>query len=245
MLRFMNKNKNVFHYIPVFFWGILIFFYMPFAQNRDSIESLVSRIDFLNEKIDSVNLEKQTFKRKGQSISEQEKKSALLRDSLQQIRQKIENKVTESPGLNKKHSFSSSIIPQNYFDWIIIITGIMAVFSGIILISGVVKTIRNKPKKKDFRKKTSVTAPKNQNLNSELPAKPLPEFKIPEDSFSSQEIKSSPVTKKWEKPSMNSPEIEKHVLQAFHNGMNIPDISRKFQLSSDYVSLVLKVAKKQ
>ena len=81
MLRFMNKNKNVFHYIPVFFWGILIFFYMPFAQNRDSIESLVSRIDFLNEKIDSVNLEKQTFKRKGQSISEQEKKSALLRDS--------------------------------------------------------------------------------------------------------------------------------------------------------------------
>lgn len=241
----MNKNKNIFHYIPVFFSGVLIFFYMSFAQNKASIESLVSRIDFLNEKIDSVNLEKQIFKRKGQSISEQEKISALLRDSLQQIRNKIENKVTESPNLNKSPSFSSSIIPQNSFDWIIIVTGIMAVFSGIILISGIVKTIRNKPKKKNPPKKTSATAPKTLDLNSELPTKPLPEFKIPDDSLSSQEINSSLVTKKWEKPSMNSPEIEKLVLQAFHDGMDIPDISRKFQLSSDYVSLVLKVAKKQ
>lgn len=238
----MDKIKNVFHCIPVFFSGILIFFYMSFAQNRASIESLVSRIDFLNEKIDSVNLEKQIFKRKGQSISEQEKFSAQLRDSLQQIRQKIEKKVTESPDLNKNPPFSSPIIPQNSFDWIIIVTGIMAVFSGIILISGIVKTIRNKPKKKNPPKKTSATAPKTLDFNSELPTKP---FKIPDDSLSSQEINSSLVTKKWEKPSMNSPEIEKLVLQAFHDGMDIPDISRKFQLSSDYVSLVLKVAKKQ
>lgn len=263
----MNKNTNILHYVPAFFLGILIFFCMPYGHGTNSTESLVSGINNLNEKIDSLNLEKQIFKRNGKSISEHESAIARLRDSLHQIQNQIQKAVIKAPVTNKKPKMPS-LLPQNYFDWIIVITGIMAIISGFVLILGIIKNIQNKPSRNYSKKPQPVILPKVPYSNRETPTqqplppetplsqeKAFPFNKPPElkkttfensDGFIQPlQAKTRPSAPKWEKPSLNSPEIEKLVLQAYNDGMSISEISRKFQLGSDYVSLLLKVAKKQ
>ncbi|MDO5576663.1 MAG: hypothetical protein Q4F84_06245 [Fibrobacter sp.] len=263
----MNKNTNILHHVPAFFLGILIFFCIPYGYGTNSTESLVSGINNLNEKIDSLNLEKQIFKRNGKSIIEHESAIANLRDSLHRIQNQIQKAVIKAPTTNKTPKVSS-ILPRNYFDWIIVITGVMAIISGFVLILGIIKNVKNKPSR-NYSKRPQTITQQNSDSTPQAPVQPpLPQekppsvekafpfnkppelkkpsaFEISEGFIQPLQTKTRPTAQKWEKPSLNSPEIEKLVLQAHNDGMSVSEISRKFQLGSDYVSLLLKVAKKQ
>lgn len=117
-------------------------------------------------KNDSIDLIKQTFKRKGLPLTELEEKQRVIRDSLKMLNLQIQNTK-----IAQKNSTMSDLIrllsnkPDTIFDWIIIVVGIIAVISGVFLISGIFSLFSSK-------KKTSKSKKSSKKISEPPPKKP-------------------------------------------------------------------------
>jgi hypothetical protein len=115
-------------------------------------------------KNDSIDLLKQTFKRKGLPLTELEEKQRVIRDSLKMLNLQIQNtdiSHSNSRLLDLVQLLSNK--PESIFDWIIIIVGIIAVISGVFLITGIFSLFSSKKKaskSKKSSKKISEPPPK-------------------------------------------------------------------------------------
>jgi hypothetical protein len=110
----------------------------------------------LSARLDSIEMEKQIRKRKGESLEDLEIESKKIHDSIVVLRTEL-SRYTDPVSLSEKDSdtklFSSFslkplINPVSLFDWIIIIVGIIALLSGIILAIGLVHTLFFRKNKK-------------------------------------------------------------------------------------------------
>lgn len=113
---------------------------------------------------DSIDLLKQTFKRKGLPLNELEEKQVVIRDSLKVLNLQIQNtKITPRTTTFLDLVQLISKKPDTIFDWIIIVVGLIAVISGFFLITGIFSMFSSKKKpvkNKKPAKKNSDTPPK-------------------------------------------------------------------------------------
>jgi len=152
------------------------------------IDSLSAKRQQITEKIDSLDLVKQECKRKALPVAELEQLQTSLRDSIHQIQDVLQKaaKVVSGPKVRSarpvKHFFT---YPENLFDWIIIIVGIIATFSGLLLIAGIIKKVASAPKRSRPKKTVPHSPASPPNTDNKL--KPGAEF----PQYSAAGIKTS------------------------------------------------------
>lgn len=131
----------------------IIFSESTYAATYDT---LIARKNALSMRLDSLEIEKQRRKRKGESLDELEKISQRIQDSILLFRAKLEN-ISESDAAflqkNKKQGVLYNLMetllqPSTLFDWIIIVIGFITLLSGIVLIISVLHSFKQHKKRK-------------------------------------------------------------------------------------------------
>jgi hypothetical protein len=252
--------------------------FLVYSQPIDS--SFVETRATLIRKIDSLDIEKQLNKRQGFSIEDLENKQIALIDSLKSLRTIIQNEASISLIPANKitdplSSLKSFLNPKTNFDWIIIVTSIVALFSGTVLLLGLLSTLFKKVKRSEHIKPTikmkiepailpeipSPAKPQNPyrittkipvlNQRTEDTDKTLQDLKsrIEESTLNiAEKPDARPPTRILTAIQSNTPplsnDLEKMIINAVQNGLDIPEISKKFHVSTDHIALILKIWKK-
>lgn len=251
----------------------LLLFCVAFSLNaipnvRDSL-IIKKRMDLITQS-DSIDLLKQSFKRKGIALTELEEKQKAIHDTLKYLNNQIQNfkfspTRTSIPDLIR----SISLKPDTIFDWIIIVVGIIAVISGVFLVFGVISITISK--KKHSRKKKPI-----QN-SIPTPQKALAPSTHPIDELRALATNTSDTVTQLRRQLKNSEhennapdrerlkqhqeaeeemaplpvsergykrdtQTEKKIIESARSGASPQEISKKFHTSIDQVSLILKVA---
>lgn len=237
----------------------------------ETVADFIQNRSIIAEKVDSLDLIKQTQKRNGQPITEIEQLQSVLRDSLQSLRSSIQKCSEMQPNLYLPfHTFVLSK-PTNLFDWIIAIVGIIAAFSGFMLLIGLFRAFFTK-KSSQKRKPSALKSSSRKQTTTAEPAYPL--YTTPSTDASPSNvppilgktnlhylkgrITTEETTDRSEAPfipkenhqrekpapfSLN--ETEQQVIAAARSGLNPAEISRKYQLSNDHVALILRISGKK
>lgn len=235
-----------------------------------SLADFIQQRGIISEKIDSLDLIKQTQKRHGQPIAEIEQVQVVLRDSLQSLRSIIQKYAEIQPTTHAPFHTLALAKPANLFDWIIAIVGIIAAFSGVMLLIGLIRAFFIK---KPRRNRNATAHKKNspKQTTSAEPAYPLytaasahaaPSNSSPilgetnlhylkgrvtnEEAINRSE--APPIPKGSNQSGKSAPfslnETEQQVIAAARSGLNPIEISRKYHLSNDHVALILRIAGK-
>jgi hypothetical protein len=261
------------------------------AENRTGrIDKLIQRKLVLTRKLDSLDLLKQQMKRKGVPINEVEHREKMLHDSIASFKSSIQSLSKHTPAARPP---SETILflpkPTNLFDWIIVIVGFIATFSGIMLLAGILRSIKTRRKKarrqrlqQQYQNSNSSIPPVSAYPQPTEPAYPeQPEPNTPEvqTSINRQytplpdtgtiallkkrvkqhtppEPEQPPPRPVIEKPVLPSESIqssfnrdadslEQAIIEAAEDGLDHAAISKKFHVSIDHISLILKVADKR
>ncbi|MBN1309526.1 MAG: hypothetical protein JXA18_16520 [Chitinispirillaceae bacterium] len=230
----------------------------------------------LSQKIDSLDLLKQNLKRKGETIAEIEQRQDSLRDSLRMVRDNLQtasNIPSKTSGKRNLPLFIQK--PTNPFDWIIVITGAVALFSGLMLFIGIARSLRLKQNRQ--KRKQGAPSRDHEKQGMEKRVKTVaayPAYEAPPpssapspviDSGSINQLRqrldnqqsfqhnatpavaaAQPVQPQCSPNDASETDaIEHQILDASRNGLDITAISRKFHLSADHVALILKMAAPQ
>jgi hypothetical protein len=140
----------------------LVFFSSPVSVLAEN--SLIVHKNELLLKLDSLDMEKQLLKRQGQSIETLEKVSDALKDSVTMLKLQMGQDTVkeyrqpailkEKEAINQEHKVFLSLgsvinrhAPKSLFDWIVGVIALVAIISGIVLITGVVGMFTRKSKK--------------------------------------------------------------------------------------------------
>ncbi len=214
-------------------------------DQNGTVIPLFQKKNALSQSLDSLDLLKQNKKREGRPLSEIELKQKQLIDSLQLIRKIIQADIaaTSKPSDNKYEFPLFRFL--NLSDMAIIIVAITILFTGILLLLG---TIRNAL----FRAPEKISSNKPANLGN-LPlnlSKSLlsGESSDPFDTTKSQEMIKDQTHFKYNENKTDHPddkndgELETKIIKAASEGMSIQEMSRLFHLSSDHITLILRLA---
>lgn len=222
----------------------------------------------LSAKLDSIEMEKQIRKRKGEPLTDLENESGKIHDSIAILRKQLIGTMDAVPRSQKairKKSYVLSFIqslckPTHIFDWIIIFVGGIALLSGVILIIGLIHTFffRRKsrpsvhiPQKKSYKGQlskessgipTSVsnTAADKENRDIDSLRKRI---RKDVEHIQSSNNSASPFLKLDD--ISESPKEQKNkdsIIRAAKEGLDVHEISRKYHISVDQVALILRVA---
>jgi hypothetical protein len=246
-----------------------------FAQN-----DVTARKRVLTEKLDSIDLEKQLRKRKGESLEDLEKAAAMLKDSITAVKRLMPSGSQTSEGTTDSSKAGMAagentpgwllalkkFLPKTFFDWMVDIVGFVAIVSGIVLIIGIFGLLT-----KGFKKKNKAP-PQPKTLHDifprsyaadaydRIPKVPLGPAEEKEETIQSlrkrieddegvlatvdDRPEPSAATGGTDAKTVRDPvEIKKQVVQASRQGLDVSEISRRFHLSSDEVSLILRIAR--
>jgi hypothetical protein len=167
--------------LPLIFLLLFISGIFSTGNSYKDINHLAEKKKVLTQKIDSLDLLKQKLKRNGLPIVEVEQHQKMLRDSLHFLRSYIQTTSEITPatpnGSNKFYFFQK---PSNLFDWIIVIVGIIATFSGLMLAVGIFRTLGSKKRIRIYPKqKREKSTPARENMveNSKKPAAAYPDYR--------------------------------------------------------------------
>lgn len=244
----------------------------------DEDENVLSRKKVLSARLDSIEMEKQMRKRKGEPLGDLEEECGRIHDSIAALRAKI-LETDESILQRRKATGKESIIapflksffkPAHAFDWIIIVVGVIALVSGIVLIIGLITTVfkrsKRKPKpkpplhsslKKSYTEKIAQGSPKIPPSESYVAAdkddrsidalrrrmqkdiEDIQRFNTADSPFTAQDDgHEAPAEQE------NRDTIREQIVRAAQEGLDVQEISRRYHVSVDQVSLILRVAKK-
>lgn len=230
----------------------ILFINITSVSKPDSaVSPLIQKKTQLSQSLDSLNLLKQNKKREGKSFSDIEIKENKILDSLQLIRQTIQTNISSSdqdPKIKEKQF--SLFKPPNFSDLLMLLTAIIVLFFGILLLLGKAKKILYPNIKNSNQQKAVQTILNSEDTSSlenicETPAsdnqKNLPQMPDPQI----QSLEKKQITEELSSVDHNNDskeELEAKVIKAASDGMNIQEISRLFHLSSDHVSLILRLS---
>jgi hypothetical protein len=240
----------------------LIFLLTPLtettAQNL-AHEDPAGHFRAISQTLDSLDLEKQARKRTGRSIQELESKQAILFDSLHILKKKLQS--TSPAPVTVRKIASIPFPPQNIFDWIIMIVGAAAAISGVMLVIGVLRNIAGRKKSPPARPAGKVTYSLKDIMSTPSPLKdedPEPAVSAQENNpaddlrqrVASTQYESRLQGKSGDIDKLVEPdpepqqlnELEFNVLQAAKDGVSVQEISRRFHISADHVSLILRIS---
>ncbi len=216
------------------------------ASNQNStVIPLLEKKNALSQSLDSLNLLRQSNKREGRSFSEIEFKHKQIIDSLQLIRKIIQTDIAETSRLsdNKNHFPLFRLLCLS--DWVILLIVAALLFAGILLLLKVVKNVlfnssKNKASNKPAKLRPLASNPPNSLLSKELSGhNDFAKSQIMNDDqihFEYSERNSDQLDDK------NDEDLETNVIKAASEGMSIQELSRNFHLSSDHITLILKLA---
>lgn len=112
----------------------------PAARGGPSGDDILARKHELSRRLDSIELEKQRLKRRGEDLSDLERDAALLKDSIFMLRSAISNEEGIAAHPDTSRAFRGfnleQYLPRNPFDWIVVVMGAVAVLSGVVLVVG-------------------------------------------------------------------------------------------------------------
>jgi hypothetical protein len=256
-----------------------------FAQN-----DMTARKRVLTERLDSIDLEKQLRKRRGESLEDLEKASDSIKDSITAIKGKMPmaDRVAEAaadsgrPGAVLGGSGSDWIgslqkfLPHTFFDWLVAIVGLVAIVSGIVLVAGIFGMVS-----KGFSKRKKPTAPPApKTLHEIFPRSAALEAygrtpKVPPrrseekdeaietlrtrikdsgtqdaqeagvlatvDEFAAAAASSQPDL--GGNSAKDPANLKLQVIRAAQAGLDMQEISRRFHISLDEVSLILRISR--
>ena len=123
------------------------------AAAQSAPDDAVSVRNSLQQRLDSIDLEKQIRKRKGLSIEDLEKSGKAVMDSMAALRAGIEKRGEslgmDQPGTPRQDAKSRvrgalKYAPHSVFDWIVIGAGAVALIAGIVLCIGLISMIFEK-----------------------------------------------------------------------------------------------------
>ncbi len=234
-------------------------------------EDIINAREVLTVRLDSLEMEKQIRKRQGKPLGKLESESRRLRDSIAVLRKKLAGTYDgeEPPRANGPLVETLARIfhkPANIFDWLVTIIGAIALLSGALFISGLVHTIFSRARKplrsqapqKQQRTQTSghtggspryppagpspVTDSKDENIASlrrrmKRDIDRIQRFNETASPFSNTEKTGSDSKETDAKES-----LRQDILHAAQQGLDYQEISRKFHVSVDQVSLIVRVA---
>jgi hypothetical protein len=270
--RSFAKNNRSF-VSSLLFVFVLIAGFMP-QEQAFSIDFAAQK-SVLLQKLDSLDMEKQIRKRKGQSIEDLEKLSATIKDSITGVKKElalangqpaaVPNPDVHGPaGMQQYFKDFRKYLPQNTFDWIVVVVGFVAIIAGVILCIG----LFGMAWKKVFRKKKS-------SLKTMHDIFPQPAGKSDAGSLSKsggadteardrrvdflrQRIKEESVGSPSAGPGLgavqpniqgetaaDSAGLKNRIISAAEEGADISEISKKFHVSTDQVSLILRIARQE
>lgn len=251
------------------------------------------------EKLDSIDIEKQLRKRKGESIVELERSAESYRDSIADLKMQMApgNEAMETKdegrdmsargageGIFAQISGMVKFLPRTLFDWVVVIVGCIAIVSGIILFIGFVGMVskgfkrRKKPPRtlhdlfphipertaEDVFPKAVESTAEETNETIDLVRKRMQDTAVSESEKNSilaifneesrgvghgsdapavsgqQERTQEPAAAKEGK---STPDIKRQVVGAMQEGLAVSEISKKFHISADEVSLILRLAR--
>jgi len=215
------------------------------SDHNSTVLPLIQKKNAHSQSLDSLDLLKQRKKREGSSFSEIELKQKQILDSLQLIRKIIQTDVTALSQLsNNKNQFPLFSHP-NLSDWVISVVAVTLLFTGILLLFRTVKNVL-------FRSSKNFISNKPANLDTSLSNHPdnllSGEFLDLSDIAKSQEKNEEQIhfDAKEKDPDhldkKNDKDLEVNILKAASEGMSVQELSRHFHLSSDHITLVLKLA---
>ena len=263
------------------------------ALPDDSIGNVFMK-SALMERLDSIDMEKQIRKRKGQSLEDLEKKSLLLKDSITALKMGINRtdvtRATPKPsaGAALRLGQVSRFLPRNAFDWVVFVFAAIALIAGAILCIGLIsmlwKTITSNKKTplKTMRENLSLReehtpAPdvlsKNSGKNTDVLDKGIDSLKkriskASENSGNpwggalsgsapkspqepavqadihkgSNALETTPVSSAKQSAPQAAHDLKSLILQAAREGADTMEISKKFHVGVDQVTLILRVA---
>lgn len=237
-------------------------------NSRDS-SIIKKRMDLITQS-DSIDLLKQSFKRKGMALTELEEKQKAIHDTLKYLNNQIQ-KIKFSPTRTSIPDLirSISLKPDTIFDWIIIVVGIIAIISGVFLVFGVFSIARSKKKRSKKKRPVQNSIPPPQKAPAPS-THPIDELRALATNTSDtvtqlrRQLKNSEHEnnapdrerlKQHQEPEEEMAPLpvsdneykrdthtEKKIIEAARNGASPQEISKKFHTSIDQVSLILKVA---
>jgi hypothetical protein len=263
------------------------------ARFGDS-EGEVSQKSAFMDRLDSIDMEKQIRKRKGQSLDDLEKKSLLIKDSISALKKDFD-RAGGTPVAPKTNATAiqrllqaNHFLPHNAFDWVVFIFAAIALIAGAILCIGLIsmllktmksnkttpiKTLRENLSLRDqdapsehvpasaertsalserridsLKKRMSETSESSGNPPGKAfpgsvfkgPAQePVVKAETQKDSSASD---TTPISSAKQGCQPSAVDLKDLILKAALEGANTTEISKKFHVSVDQVSLILRVA---
>jgi hypothetical protein len=237
-----------------------------------------ARKRLLTEKLDSIDVEKQLRKRRGESLEDLEKAAEVLKDSVAVLKllvpqgSQVSGAMTDSSPAGTVSGEKTpqwiqlfyKFLPKTFFDWMVDIVGFIAIVSGIVLIIGIFgllsKGLKKKKKAPPLPKTLHEIFPRSYAADAydRIPKVPAGSTEENNETIASlrKRIEDAPekepqddgvlatVDDAADAKSAKEPlELKKQVIQAAQDGLDVSEISRRFHLSSDEVSLILRVAR--
>lgn len=282
MLPNFRRTRLAVHYCLIA--ACLVGFFAPCTRAENTV---TSRKHALSEKLDSIDLEKQLRKRRGESLEDLEKTAELLKDSIAIVKQQLPGISTDaSDGGGEKAASASGgraagwvrpfqkFLPRTFIDWMVDIIGLIAIISGIVLIIGIFGLVSKSFKKKEtpLPRPLHEIFPRSYAVDAydRIPKVPLGPTEEKDETIASlrKRIEDSPgkmpqdegvptatagesgatdgSTGKAPMPAAddNTRSLKTQVVRAAQQGLDVSEISRRFHLSSDEVSLILRIARK-
>ena len=264
---------------------------LPLGGNALASNELSARKRVFAEKLDSIDLEKQLHKRKGESLEDLEKASEALKDSIAEVKRQMpqqsgqgqeSEQVEDTGGKNTASGATGTdrflglqkFLPKTLFDWVVDIVGLIAIISGIVLLIGlfglISRGLRKKKKAVPIHQPLHEIFPRSYAADAYDRIPKVPDGQTEENNETIASLRkrvadagASPQGQDEEgvlatvddsdaagggngpsgKP-LGAQELKKQVLLAARKGLDVSEISRRFHLSSDEVSLILRMARR-
>ncbi|MDG5815242.1 hypothetical protein QA601_09145 [Chitinispirillales bacterium ANBcel5] len=211
----------------------------------------------LRYKLDSLQVQIQNRKRQGKSIEQLESRVSLIKDTLVSIRANAPQSFNQQP----PDHFAFLPKPVTLFDWILVALALLASLCVFILLFTVLTSKRRKRKNrskiyiakfKPAHASKDCTINNSSSLCAEKKKTPL-QHPSKQDSPEESIQPTSTVKDEISRLSQSRPAQTRHnssttipfndlVLRAANEGLNTQEISRRYQISADQISLILKVA---
>jgi len=239
-------------------------------------KEVVNTKKMFSAKLDSIELEKQIRKRRGEPLDELESESRAIYDSIVVLRRQLDG--TSEDGLpslegDEESSPLRALLrffrkPVHIFDWIIVVVGLIAVLSGIILISGLVHTIFSRTRKSSrqsvrpsLKKSQSDYVSKDSSVGPPLVSSQMTDKDDKDITLLRKRMKRdidriqrfndapSPFSTAEKNGAGNKEQddtdtLRDDIIRAAQEGLDAQDIARKYHVSVDQVALILRVAAK-
>jgi hypothetical protein len=260
----------------------------------------------LTEELDSIDLEKQLRKRRGESLEDLEKAAEVLKDSVAALKRQVPqggqvSEATADSGVAATASGGNSsqwiqlfqkILPKTFFDWMVDVVGFIAIVSGVVLFIGIFgllsKGLKKKKKTPPLPKTLHDIFPRSYAADAydRIPKVPAGSAEENNETIASlrKRIEDAPAKDRQddgvlatvdldagkddvpgkpgrsgsntitppdssfgesfgERASKDPLKLKEQVIQAAKGGLDVSEISRRFHLSADEVSLILRVAR--